>query len=299
MASKEVRPPTIANRFADLVRVRAVCTAALGWALIAMQITSTFAQSPSAPARRSAPGTARKATAASARTATPQAAVAHKEATVQEATATKTTSKQPQIVAVVNGQKITRTDLARECIRRFGKEVLQSEVNKHLILDECQKSKIRITNEDVEAEVARVANQFSLPLDRWYAMLRDERGITPTQYKRDIVWPTLALRKLAAGQLNISQDDLQRAYDAEYGPKVQVRMISTSSRAKAQKLHADATARPDQFDRLAKDNSEDENSAAARGLVPPIRMHGGNPTLEKTAFSRPEGQVSPIIDVAN
>ena len=259
MASKEVRPPAIANRFANLVRVRTVCATALGWALIAMQVTSTSAQSPSAPARRSTPRTARKTSAARARTATPQAAVA------QKATAKKTASKQPRIVAVVNGQKITRTDLARECIRRFGKEVLQSEVNKHLILDECQKSKIRITNEDVEAEVARVASQFGLPLDRWYTMLRDERGITPTQYKRDIVWPTLALRKLAAGQLSISQNDLRRAYDAEYGPQVQVRMISTTSRTKAQKLHADATARPDQFDRLAKDNSEDENSAAARG----------------------------------
>lgn len=293
MASQEVRPPTIANRFANLVRVRAVSAAALTWTLIAVQIASTSAQSPPAAARRATPTAARNTPAVNARTATPRAAVA------QKATAKKATSKQPQIVAVVNGQKITRTDLARECIRRFGKEVLQSEVNKHLILDECRKSKIRITNEDVEAEVARVAGQFSLPLDRWYAMLRDERGITPTQYKRDIVWPTLALRKLAAGQLTISQDDLQRAYDAEYGPKVQVRMISTSSRSKAQKLHADAMARPDQFDRLAKDNSEDENSAAARGLIPPIRMHGPNPTLEKTAFSLQEGQVSPVINVAN
>ncbi len=291
MASKEVRPPATANRFADLVRVRIVCATALGWALIATQVTS--AQSANAPTRRSTPGAARRTSAASTKTAAPQAAVARK------ATKKKIASKQPKIVAVVNGHKITHTDLSRECIRRFGKEVLQSEVNKHLILYECQRANIRITREDVEAEVARVASQFGLPLDRWYAMLKDERGITPTQYKRDIVWPTLALRKLAAGRLTISQEDLRRAYDAEYGPKVQVRMISTSSRAKAQKLHADATSRPDQFDRLAKDNSEDENSAAARGLVPPIRMHGGHPTLEKTAFSLQRGQVSPIIKVAD
>ncbi len=292
MASKEVRPPAIANQIANLVRIGTFGAAALGWLLIATQIAPIWAQGPGKTARRASPGTSQRAPTQSPRKAAPTGAAG------QAATSGQNPADKPQIVAVVNGQKITRNDLARECIRRFGKEVLQSEVNKQLILAECEKSKVRITNEDVEAEVARVASQFGLPLDRWYAMLRDERGISPAQYKRDIVWPTLALRKLARGQLEISQDELKKAFEAEYGPKVQVRMISTSSKEKSQRLHADATARPDQFDRLAKDNSEDENSAAARGLVPPIRMHGGNPALEKTAFSLKEGEVSPVIDVA-
>ena len=203
------------------------------------------------------------------------------------------------IVAVVNGQKITRDELARECIRRFGKEVLQSEVNKKLILTECQKAGIKITQADVEAEVARVAGQFRLSLDRWYSMLRDERGITPIQYKRDIVWPTLALRKLAADKLQVTQQDLKKAFDSEFGPKVQVRMIATASEAKARQLYQRAAASPDEFDRLAKDHSEDENSAAARGLIPPIQMHSGDPLIEKTAFGLKEGQVSPVVKFAD
>ncbi len=210
-----------------------------------------------------------------------------------------TLPEQPDVMAVVNGQKISRKELATECLRRFGKEVLQSEVNKQLILGECEKVGIKITHADIEAEVARTAAQFRVPLDRWYEMLRDERGISQSQYRRDIVWPTLALRRLAAEKLTVSQEDINRAFESEFGPKVQVRMIATSKKTKAQKLHAEATAHPENFDRLAKDHSEDENSAAVRGLVPPIRMHSGDAVIERTAFSLKEGQVSPVIKFAN
>src|SRR5690606_38173750 len=44
---------------------------------------------------------------------------------------------------------------------------------------------------------------------------------------------------------------------------------------------------------------EDRTSAAARGLIPPIRKHLGDPKLEEAAFSLKEGEVSDVISVAN
>lgn len=204
----------------------------------------------------------------------------------------------PTVVAVVNGQKISRVELGRECIRRHGTKVLESEINKRLILAECKGKGIKITNADIEAEVARMANKFGLSVGRWLAMLQDERDISAFQYKRDIVWPTLALRRLAKSSLQVTDEDLQLAYESEYGPMVQVRLISTKSGKKAQQLRAQAAAHPDNFDRLAKDHSEDENSAAARGLIPPVRKNVGDPTVVKTAFALREGEVSPVIQAA-
>ncbi len=130
-------------------------------------------------------------------------------------------------------------------------------------------------------------------------MLEDESGISPTQYRRDVVWPTLALKRIAAESLEVSAADLEQAYDAEYGPMVQVRMIMSSTKAKAEKLHAAIVAKPERFEQLAKEHSEDVNSAAARGLIPPVRRHVGEPVLEKAAFGLKPGQVSPVISVAN
>ncbi|HND54000.1 MAG TPA: hypothetical protein PLV92_16430, partial [Pirellulaceae bacterium] len=46
----------------------------------------------------------------------------------------KDDSNELKVMAVVNGEQITRQDLAREAVLRYGQEVLESMVNKHLIL---------------------------------------------------------------------------------------------------------------------------------------------------------------------
>jgi parvulin-like peptidyl-prolyl isomerase len=204
----------------------------------------------------------------------------------------------PAIVAVVNGQSISRQELAAQCLKRYGETVLESLVNKHLILEACRQKNIHITHQDIEEEITRIAGRFSLPKDRWLQMLEQERNISPEQYRRDIIWPTLALKQLASDQLNVSDEELQKEFESEYGPKVQVRMIATSDAAKAQQLLAQAKAKPDDFGILAKNHSEDPNSAAARGLIPPVRRHIGDPTVEKVCFGLKPGEISPVVSVA-
>ncbi|HEY6563776.1 MAG TPA: peptidylprolyl isomerase, partial [Pirellulaceae bacterium] len=200
------------------------------------------------------------------------------------------------IVAVVNRQQITRAELGRECLRRVGEDVLESEVNKRLILEACQQHDVQVTTEEVEAEVERMANKFGVSVDRWLAMLQEERGISASQYRKDVVWPMLCLRKLAADALEVTEAEIDEAYESEYGEMVQVRLIATKTRQRAERLHAAAMKQPRTFDRLAKDYSEDESSAAARGLIPPIRRHVGDPTIEATVYSLKPGEISPIVE---
>jgi len=217
-------------------------------------------------------------------------------------TATSPTGPAPSesnIAAVVNGQSITRDGLARECMRRFGEEVLESVVNKQLIAVECARQGIEITDQHVAQEIERMAGKFGLSTDRWLQLLRDERQITPEAYQREIIWPMLALRQLAAGQIELSQAELKEAFESEYGPKVKARIIVASSRTEADKLLTMVKADPERFGDIAKDHSVDRNSASARGLVPPIRKHTGSKELEDAAFALEEGEVSGVIEAAN
>ena len=111
-------------------------------------------------------------------------------------------------MADVNGRKITREDLAQECLIHYGQEVLDHMVNKQLIMSECKRQKISVTREEVDAEVERMATRFGIPVDQWLKMLKSERGIDPDQYSSDIIWPTLALRKLAGEKLRVSKEEL-------------------------------------------------------------------------------------------
>ena len=149
---------------------------------------------------------------------------------------TSSRHQQADTAAVVNGQRITRQELADECLNRHGTEVLESLVNKHLIWQACQKQGITINSDDVEAEISRLAGKFGLSAGRWLTLLRDERGITPEQYRREIIWPTLALRSLAERQIEVTPQELQQAFESEYGPRVKARAITVSSQQRAEQL---------------------------------------------------------------
>ncbi len=203
------------------------------------------------------------------------------------------------VVAEVNNQQIKRNQLAQACLDRYGKEVLESFLNKKLIQQACKQHNIEISEQDVMAEIARMAKKFGLSTERWLLMLKQEREIDPTQYRNEIIWPTLALRQLAAEQIQVTQEQLDEAFESEFGPKVKVRIIAHSNLQRATALREQAIADPSTFGTLAKDHSEDQASASARGLIPPIRKHVGDPSLEIEVYSLKEGDISKIIEIGN
>jgi parvulin-like peptidyl-prolyl isomerase len=201
----------------------------------------------------------------------------------------------PDIVAAINGHTITRTELATECRIHYGKDVLESLVNKYLILAECRRLGISVSHREVDEEIEQMAHSFNLPVDQWLKMLQQERGIKPHQYANDIIWPSIALRKLAGKKLQVTEQELTEAYEIEYGPAVKARIIVCSKEDKAREAQARAAAKPDDFGNLAKEYSEDAPSASVKGLVQPIRKHGPCPEIEQSAFALANGQVSDVI----
>ncbi|MBM4004962.1 MAG: peptidylprolyl isomerase [Planctomycetes bacterium] len=201
-----------------------------------------------------------------------------------------------KVVAMVGGEQISRQDLGRECVARYGKDVLETIINKHLILQACKEREIMVSEQDVEDEVRRIASKFNLSVDRWLQLLSEERHVTAREYKTEIIWPTLALRRIAHDQVQVSDDELKKAFESEFGPQVRVRLIAVRDARKAQELRKQAAAKPAEFENLAKDHSEDP-SASVMGLVPPIRKHLGDAELERAAFALKPNQVSQVIEV--
>jgi parvulin-like peptidyl-prolyl isomerase len=204
---------------------------------------------------------------------------------------------QHDVMALVNGKDISRTQLIDACVQRFGKDVLEALVNKRLINNLCANRNITVTNEEIAAEIDRMAKRFQLGREQWLELIQKERGVNPQDYARDIVWPTLALRKLADAQLQVTQEEIDIAYEQEFGEMVRARLIAVSNADKARQIHAEVTAKPDEFARLAIAHSEDVNSASIGGVIQPIRKHVGDKSIEAEAFALQPGQVSSIIQV--
>jgi parvulin-like peptidyl-prolyl isomerase len=207
--------------------------------------------------------------------------------------------KKSQIVAVVNAEEITREELGRQCLWHFGREVLEAMVNKRIIEHECKKQNINITIKEVDAEIDRMAQRFGVPTAQWLKLLESERKIKPAQYAKDIVWPTLALQRLAAHRLVVTEQDLHDAWETQYGEAIGARVIASATRAEAERIRALALKNPADFGNLAKQYSIDKSSASLKGLIQPIRKHQGNADIERAAFALQPGQISEVIAVAD
>ena len=208
-------------------------------------------------------------------------------------------SKLPKIVATVGAHTITREKLGQECVKRYGKIVLDNFLNKHLILQACKAKGIVITNDQINQEIARMASNYGLTPALFLKTFEENRDFPPERYASEIVWPMLALRALAADKIQISREDVQKVFASEYGAKVQVRMIAVQDRKTADELHAQVTAAPDTFKKVAKEKSIDAASASVEGMLPPIRQSSGDDMLERVAFQLQPNQISPPFQAAN
>ncbi len=192
---------------------------------------------------------------------------------------------------------IYQDDLARECIQRIGREVLENMINRKIIELECQRRGVVVTDEEVEQEILRISKEFNLDPQAWLEFLQAERNITPEQYRRDIIWPMLALKKLAGTEVKITEAEIQRAFIRHYGPRVKARMIMFDNLRRANAVWQEAVKHPEEFERLAREHSIDPTSRALDGKIPPIARFSGNEELEKAAFKLREGEISGIIHV--
>ena len=205
------------------------------------------------------------------------------------------------LMATINGETIAYEAVARECVDRHGKEILENMINRLLIQQECNRQTVTVSKAEVEQEILTITKKFKLPLDQWYAMLAAERGVTPQQYQNDVIWPMLALRKLAElqAETKVTEADMLKAFERDYGPRVKARMILISGPnvRQASQIWDKCKATPEKFESLAAEFSADQNTRALGGAMPPIRMHGGLPQLETVAFKLEEGEISEIIEV--
>ena len=204
-----------------------------------------------------------------------------------------------QLAAMVNGAEIPQAQLADECVARHGATVLEAIVNKMIIEQGCRKQGITVGPEEVDAEIETMAKRFNLPREKWIELIRDERGVTPQQYADEIVWPMIALRRLAHAEIEPTAEEIAEAHEHQFGPAVKARIIVLRTAAEGERIRAEVAAKPDEFGSFARQHSVDVGSASANGWVQPIRRHTGEPRFEAVAFGLPVGGISPVVQVAD
>lgn len=209
--------------------------------------------------------------------------------------APQASAKRIPTLATVNGRSISRQQLATETMRRFGTDVLESIVNKLLVMNELQQQGIQITEGDINNAIVEKAEKFGMSADRYMKLIQTRRNVSSDRYKNDIVWNELALRRLAEAAIEVTPEELAKRMEYEFGAKVQVRQIALANLQKARLISDQLKSSPDSFEKIAKEYSIDTNSASMGGLLPPVRRNSGFPQFEKVAFGLQVGQISDVV----
>ncbi|MBS0261993.1 MAG: peptidylprolyl isomerase [Planctomycetes bacterium] len=205
--------------------------------------------------------------------------------------------KAAKIVARVGKDQISYDDLAAECVDRYHKDVLDDLINRRIILQACDAQGIEVSEAEVQTEIQKTAKKFGLAVDQYLQMLEAERNISEKKYRRDIVWPMLALRKLAGEKIEVTPADVKKAFVRAYGERVRAKAIVMDNTRRAREVWEQAQQHPDDFEKLVRQHSIDRNSAAMDGVIPPIARYGGSDKLEEVAFKLKEGEISAMVQV--
>ena len=214
----------------------------------------------------------------------------------------------PGIAAVIDGAQITVGQLAEECIVRHGQEVLEGLIGRKLIDQACQQQHITVSERDLDAEVVRVASIMlrSLPdgspdVQGFLKMVAEKQGLSADIYRRDSVWPTVALKKLVRRQ----DQDHRGGHAKRLRGQLRAASAVPGDRAgptppgPAGLEIGPQTAHARTFRRTGGGVFHRGHEPRLAGEVPPIAKHSGQPELEKEAFALKPGEMSGIIQLGD
>lgn len=200
---------------------------------------------------------------------------------------TKIPTSPNDTVAVVNNQIITRQQLADEAIARKGEEVLETLIAR-MMIDQALKARgLSVTADEVNAEIEATAQRMAgLSREAWLRTLAKERNISPIQYARDIIYPSLALRKLAQNRVQVTEEEIDQAFESMYGDKLRVRVIMVDKVRAAQEAWEKLRANPAGFEKMAMEISIDQSRSAGGLYSEPIARFSYPRNISDAAFQQ-------------
>jgi hypothetical protein len=204
-----------------------------------------------------------------------------------------------QVVATIYGNVyLTREQFGEYLIDRYGADRLDLFLNRLIIDHACKAKGITLSKEEIDEQLGQYTLQFANGSKKTLVeqMLKPNRA-TLYELRNDVLWTKILLGKYCRDRVQVTQGELQQAYDAHYGEKVKVRMIMwpiEEERAARIKYYPLIRDDDKEFIRFAKQQIVPD-LASNEGITEIARHKSGHEEVEKIAFEMETGDISPII----
>lgn len=193
------------------------------------------------------------------------------------------------IVAIVNGQKITKQELYNLLTETYGEDALDVLIRRTLIYQTAKKEGVSVSGAEVESKLKKVVNTEIEGLMRTYrikdkadlekelvkaggSLAQLEEKLTKKMKKQAEV--ELLAEKAMEKTITITEEDLQKTYDQVYGEKIEASQIVFKTRRDAEDALKKLRSGAD-FATMAKNDSIDRTSAVRGGKMQPFSPKEG------------------------
>jgi hypothetical protein len=206
-----------------------------------------------------------------------------------------------RVVAYIYGNvPITREELGEYLIARLGADRLEFLVNRRIIDMACRAKGITVSDAEVDAQLDEDIKSFggNITMKDFVNVILKRYNKTLYEWREDVIRPKLALTKVCRHQIQVTEEDIQKAFEAHFGEKIECRMIVLPA-------ELDLRTKTEIWGRVSKSEEEFDKQASQQfmpalaaqgGKIPPIYKHFGDREIEKAAFALTSpGQVTSLL----
>lgn len=210
------------------------------------------------------------------------------------------------IVAIINGQKVPRQELYELLVDTYGDDALDVLIRRTLIYQAAAKEGISATNSELNQKLKILINGEIDGLMRTYR-IKDRADLEKELTKIDSSLAQLEeklskkMRKQAEVEVlaekvmtktvTVTEEELKKVYDQEYGEKIEASQIVYNTRSDAEDTLKKLKSGAD-FATMAKNDSIDRVSAAKGGKMQPFSPKDG---IGTQVANLKVGEISDII----
>jgi parvulin-like peptidyl-prolyl isomerase len=194
---------------------------------------------------------------------------------------------------------ITREDFGEFLINRYGAEQIESLVNRVIIDKACQARGISATPEEIEAglndDLKKMGN---IDLKVFEKDFLGPYNKSVYEWREDVIRPRVLMAKLCRDGVKVTDQDLQQAFEAEYGEKLEGRMIlwPADQTKYAMMQYTRIRDNPDAFNEMAQHQASSTLAAKGGKIGPFGRGSLGNKDVEDEAFKLHPGEMTTLLE---
>ena len=202
-------------------------------------------------------------------------------------------------VAYIHGNvPVTRAEFGEFLMARGGSDKLELFINRKIIEHECAKHNVTVTQKEMEAALLEDLAGLSVNKADFVQQVLPRYGKTLFEWMEDVVRPRLMLTKLCQDKVKVTDEDLKKHFEREYGEKrrMQIIMWPKGDDLKAiQNTYAKIRDNQTEFDSAARGQANPSLAAALGNITVARHTLGEDPIVIETAYKLKPGEVSEVI----